>query len=221
MKSFLVASLLATASAFAPSSLSPRSHTALSANELEIGVTAPLGVFDPLNQLVLFPEKFERRRAVERKHGRISMIAVVGMLVHNAGIEFPGYLSPSNDLKFSDIPDGFTGLFSVPTLGLLQIFLVAGFIEGGIWPASNYSGDYGTGYLGKTLEGEELKFKLDMELNQGRAAMLGITGAMIQEGIQGEVRSAGEEERSDSSLGLPPSRSEGGSTIGIAMNDLS
>lgn len=115
------------------------------------------------------------------------MVAVVGMLIHNAGIEFPGYISPSNDLKFSDIPDGFTGLFNVPTLGLLQILLVAGFIEGGIWPASNYSGDYGTGYLGKTLEGEELKFKLDMELNQGRAAMLGITGAMIQEGIQGQT----------------------------------
>ena len=75
-------------------------------------------------------------------------------------------LSPSNNLAFSDVSDGFTGIFEVPTLGLLQILLVAGFIEGGIWPASNYSGDYGTGYLGKTLEGEELKFKLDMEVSR-------------------------------------------------------
>merc|ERR1719482_2036895 len=109
------------------------------------------------------------------------------MLVHNAGIELPGMISPSNNLAFSDISDGFTGIFEVPTLGLLQILLVAGFIEGGIWPASDYSGDYGTGYLGQTLEGEELKFKLDMELNQGRAAMLGIFGAMVQEGIQGQT----------------------------------
>mmetsp|Transcript_13609 Transcript_13609/g.19605 ORF Transcript_13609/g.19605 Transcript_13609/m.19605 type:complete len:176 (+) Transcript_13609:222-749(+) len=156
-------------------------------NELEIGVTAPLGVFDPFNQLALFPEKFERRRAVERKHGRIAMVAVVGMLVHNAGIEIPGYLSPSLGVKFSDIPDGFAGLFSIPTLGLLQILLAIGFMEGGVWNASNYSGDYGTGYLGKTLEGEELKTKLDLELNQGRAAMMGIFGAMIQEGIQGQT----------------------------------
>jgi len=116
--------------------------------------------------MVLSPEKFERRRAVERKHGRIAMVAVVGMLVHNAGIEFPGYISPSNNVAFADIPDGFSGLFSVPTLGLLQIFLVAGIMETAFWPANDYSGDYGTGYLGKTLEGEELKFKLDMEINQ-------------------------------------------------------
>jgi len=161
--------------------------TSLAVNELEIGVTAPLGVFDPFNQLELYPEKFERRRAVERKHGRIAMVAVVGMLVHNAGIELPGMLSPSEGIAFSDIPDGFNGIFAVPTLGLLQILLLIGFMEGGVWPASNYSGDYGTGYLGKTLEGEALKNKLDLELNQGRAAMLGIFGAMIQEGIQGET----------------------------------
>lgn len=167
MKLALLATLLASASAFAPLPVSKPS-TSLNVNELEIGVTAPLGVFDPFNQLTLFPEKFERRRAVERKHGRISMVAVVGMLVHNAGLELPGMISPSNNLAFSDIPDGFTGIFAVPTLGLLQILLVAGFMEGGIWPASDYSGDYGTGYLGKTLQGEELKFKLDMELNQVR-----------------------------------------------------
>jgi len=72
-------------------------------------------------------------------------------------------------------------------LGLAQILLGTGLMELVTWPASDYSGNYGTGYLGNTLEGEELKFKLDMELNQGRAAMLGIFGAMIQEGIQGQT----------------------------------
>jgi len=56
MKLAILASLLATATAFAPAPAA-RASTSLSANELEIGVTAPLGVFDPLNQLVLFPEK--------------------------------------------------------------------------------------------------------------------------------------------------------------------
>ena len=74
------------ASAFMAPVSAPRSSV-LNVNELEIGVTEPLGLFDPLNQQVLAPEKFERRRAVERKHGRIAMVAVVGMLVHNAGIE--------------------------------------------------------------------------------------------------------------------------------------
>ncbi|GMH59985.1 hypothetical protein TrRE_jg1850, partial [Triparma retinervis] len=161
--------------------------TQLSVNELEIGVTDPLGVFDPLGWLETQPEAFERRRAVERKHGRISMVAVIGMLVHNAGIEIPGSMTLDGSVKFSDISDGFTGLFEVPALGLAQILLFTGLMELVTWPASDYSGDYGTGYLGRTLEGEELKFKLDMELNQGRAAMLGIFGAMIGEGIQGQT----------------------------------
>jgi len=187
MKTAILASLAASVAAFAPQQQAPASTSLNMVNELEIGVTAPLGVFDPFNQLTLYPEKFERRRAVERKHGRIAMVAVVGMLVHNAGIELPGMLSISENVAFSDIPDGFAGLFSVPTLGLLQIILFIGFMEGAVWPANDYTGDYGTGYLGKTLEGEALKNKLDLELNQGRAAMMGITGAMIQEGIQGET----------------------------------
>ena len=179
--------MLATATAFAPATPAARSATALRVNELEIGVTDPLGVFDPLGWLETQPEDFERRRAVERKHGRISMVAVVGMLVHNAGIEFPGSMTLDGSVKFSDISDGFTGLFEVPALGLAQIFLLTGIMELVTWPANDYSGNYGTGYLGQTLEGEELKFKLDMELNQGRAAMLGIFGAMVGEGIQGQT----------------------------------
>mmetsp|Transcript_19194 Transcript_19194/g.40015 ORF Transcript_19194/g.40015 Transcript_19194/m.40015 type:complete len:204 (-) Transcript_19194:209-820(-) len=186
MKLAILATLLATAAAFAPAP-SSKASTALKVNELEIGVTDPLGVFDPLGWLETQPEAFERRRAVERKHGRISMVAVIGMLVHNAGIELPGSMTLDGSVKFSDISDGFTGLFEVPAFGLAQILLATGLMELVTWPASDYSGDYGTGYLGRTLEGEELKFKLDMELNQGRAAMLGIFGAMIQEGIQGQT----------------------------------
>ncbi|GMI46455.1 hypothetical protein TrCOL_g930 [Triparma columacea] len=186
MKLFLLATLLASASAFmAPGAA--KMSTSLKVNELEIGVTDPLGVFDPLGWLETQPEAFERRRAVERKHGRISMVAVIGMLVHNAGIEIPGSMTLDGSVKFSDISDGYTGLFEVPPLGLAQILLFTGIMELVTWPASDYSGDYGTGYLGRTLEGEELKFKLDMELNQGRAAMLGIFGAMIGEGIQGQT----------------------------------
>merc|ERR1719258_626832 len=71
-----------------------------------IGVQAPAGFWDPLNFSETQPEGFERRRAVERKHGRIAMVAMTGCLIHNADIEFPGYLSVSQQLKFSDIPNG-------------------------------------------------------------------------------------------------------------------
>jgi light-harvesting complex I chlorophyll a/b binding protein 1 len=166
-----------------------------------IGVTAPLGVYDPLGWLdpakdpasgfATFHANFERRRAVERKHGRVAMAAVVGMLFHNAGIEFPGYLSKEMGIRFSDIPDGMNGLFSVPLAGITQIFFFAGVCELAIWPASNYSGNYGTGYgrpfVPNFLEGDELKYKLDMEINQGRAAMMGIMGALVGEAVTGQT----------------------------------
>merc|ERR1712119_207315 len=102
--------LLGSAAAFTPSS-TPRVSTNLNmVNELELGVTEPLGVFDPLGWLTTEPEAFERRRAVERKHGRIAMAAVVGTIVHNNHIVFDGYLSPSQDLKFADVPTGMAGI---------------------------------------------------------------------------------------------------------------
>ena len=98
MKLALLSTLFATSAAFmAPAA--PRASTSLAVNELEIGVTDPLGVFDPLGWLETQPESFERRRAVERKHGRISMVAIIGMLVHNAGIELPGSLTLDGSVK--------------------------------------------------------------------------------------------------------------------------
>merc|ERR1712146_312132 len=98
-------------------------------NKLEIGVTAPLGVYDPLGWLETQPESSERRRAVERKHGRISMAAMVGCIVHNNHIVFGGYLSPSQNLKFSDIPTGVDGIRAVPNAGLLQILAFFALVE--------------------------------------------------------------------------------------------
>jgi hypothetical protein len=200
----LLAALVGSAAGFAPAK-SSGSSSALSERidplDPSIGVTAPLGLYDPLGWLdpakdpaskfATFHANFERRRAVERKHGRVAMAAVVGMLFHNAGIEFPGYLSKELGIRFSDIPDGMMGLFSVPVAGITQIFFFCGVCELAIWPASNYSGNYGVGYgrpfVPNFLEGDELKYKLDMEINQGRAAMMGIMGALVGEAVTGQT----------------------------------
>merc|ERR1719410_2635816 len=202
----VLSAVAATASAFTPTTTtSVKSTSALDmakpSLDPSIGVTAPLGLFDPLgwidssndpaNKFATFHANFERRRAVERKHGRIAMVAVVGMLFHNANIEFPGYLSKELGIRFSDVPNGMNGLLSLPTAGLAQIVFFCGVCELAIWPASNYSGDYGCGYgrpfVANKLEGPERKFKLDMEINQGRAAMLGIFGAMVGEAVTGQT----------------------------------
>mmetsp|Transcript_15845 Transcript_15845/g.36688 ORF Transcript_15845/g.36688 Transcript_15845/m.36688 type:complete len:208 (-) Transcript_15845:126-749(-) len=187
MKSAIFASLFATAAAFAPSQQG-KTNTALQVSELELGVTEPLGVFDPLGWIDTEPEAFERRRAVERKHGRIAMAAVVGTIVHNNHIVFDGYISPSNDLKFSDIPTGMGGIAAVPSAGLAQIFLFVALLELAWLPASKYDGDYGVGWFGRDIEDPEEKArKLNVELNNGRAAMMGIVGNMVAEQLTGQT----------------------------------
>merc|ERR1719364_250579 len=62
----------------------------------DIGVTPPLGLFDPLNFLSRGPDAYRRYQEIEIKHGRLSMAATLGVIVTEAGIRFPGPLSPSN-----------------------------------------------------------------------------------------------------------------------------
>merc|ERR1719251_456408 len=156
MKLAITAILAASASAFAPNTAS-RATSTLQASEVELGVTEPLGVFDPLGWLTTQPESFERRRAVERKHGRIAMAAVVGNIVHNNHIVFDGYLSPSNDLKFSDVPTGIDGYKAILTAGVAQILAFFALVELAWMPASKYDGDYGVGYFGVDIKEPEEK----------------------------------------------------------------
>jgi light-harvesting complex I chlorophyll a/b binding protein 1 len=203
MKFLLSALLIGTAAAFSPVSMistSSRnihstSSSSLSAiNELELGVTEPLGVFDPLGWLDTEPESFERRRAVERKHGRIAMIAIVGQIVHANGYVFDGYISKSQDLKFADIDPSCVGgkvlggVGQIPTAGLAQILAFTALIELAWMPASNYAGDYGVGWFGADIKDENMKAqKLNVELNNGRAAMLAVIGNMVGEAATGQT----------------------------------
>jgi len=187
MKLTILSLVVASAAAFAPAPIS-KASTSLQVSELELGVTEPLGVYDPLGWLASEPEAFERRRAVERKHGRVAMAAVVGNIVHNNHIVFDGYLSPSNNLKFSDVPTGIDGYKAIPTAGVAQILAFFALVELAWMPASKYDGDYGVGYFGADIaDPEEKARKLNVELNNGRAAMLGIIGNMVAECLTGQT----------------------------------
>lgn len=188
MKSCILPLLFSSTAAFT-SPTANRSSTALNdVNEIDLGVTQPLGLFDPLGLLEKEPEKFERRRAVERKHGRIAMVAVLGNIIHNNHIVFDGYLSPTQNIKFADIPTGVYGLFSIPIEGLVQIIALIGFIELAWWPASKYDGNYGVGFFGmKIKDPEERERKLNAELNNGRLAMIGILGSIVGELVTGQT----------------------------------
>merc|ERR1719310_2567060 len=74
----------------------------------DIGVTPPLGLFDPLGFLSRGPETYRRYQEIEIKHGRLAMAATLGVIVTEAGIRFPGYISYSQDLQFADVPAPWT-----------------------------------------------------------------------------------------------------------------
>merc|ERR1719313_3020769 len=90
----------------------------------ELGACPPLGFWDPLGlakadtpqQAVV---QFRRRRAVELQHGRVCMYACIGYIVQQF-VRFPGDLSPSRGIAFSDVPNGLAALSKVPIEGWSQ-----------------------------------------------------------------------------------------------------
>jgi len=104
MKTAILASLIASAAAFAPAQQVAKSTSSLAAFEDDFGATAPLGFFDPLGLVADGDEaKFNRLRYVEVKHGRICMLAVVGYLYTYAGNRIDGDIDLSGT-SFDDIP---------------------------------------------------------------------------------------------------------------------
>merc|ERR1740138_1171626 len=71
----------------------------------EVGVIDPLLFWDPIGFCDgCSKEEFDRRRAVELKHGRVCMFACLGMIAPDIFGKWDGDLSPSQSLKFADIP---------------------------------------------------------------------------------------------------------------------
>ena len=84
------------------------------------GVQSPVGFWDPVGFSADGDvASFRRRRTVELKHGRIAMLACMGYMTPEITGKFPGYLSPSMDLKFADIPNGLDAIPVVPVAGVL------------------------------------------------------------------------------------------------------
>merc|ERR1719374_404689 len=169
------------------------SYTAspLRAFENELGVQAPVGLWDPLGLAADGDtENFTRRRETEIKHGRISMLATMGYITPEFAGKFPGYLSPSFKIQFADVPNGLAAISKVPLLGWLQIGLYAAFCEGS---GLRLSQDREAGNFGwkppllATDDPEVRKTKLAAELANGRLAMMAIIGMFFQDGLTGSA----------------------------------
>jgi Chlorophyll A-B binding protein len=153
MKTAILASLVASAAAFAPSKQAA-SSSALNAFESELGAQDPLGFFDPLGLVADADEaKFQRLRYVELKHGRIAQLAFVGNLIPRAGIYLPGNIDFAGN-SFDSFPQGWaaiSGPDAIPSAGVGQILAFIGFLElfvmKDVTGSAEFPGDFRNGYI--------------------------------------------------------------------------
>jgi hypothetical protein len=192
MKLAIVASLIAGAAAFAPAQTGKASTALNMAFEDELGAQPPLGFFDPFGQLSgADQERFDRLRYVEIKHGRICQLAFLGQIVTRAGIHLPGNIDYSGH-AFDSYPNGVAAIFgpdAIPTAGIVQIIAFIGVLECAFMRSvegtgNEFVGDFRNGYIDfgwDTFDEEEKLSKRAVELNNGRAAQMGILGLMVHE----------------------------------------
>merc|ERR1711953_768917 len=126
----------------------------------QLGVTAPLGFFGPLNFTKKGDEDgFRKLRIAEIKHGRVAMMAAVGAVVQHY-VKLPG---------FDQVPSGLSAVNVAPgSYGMIALFVLAGALELGVWTedASKEPGNFGDP-LGLGMYDDEMRAR---EINNGRFA---------------------------------------------------
>lgn len=146
---------------------------------MQLGVTEPLGFFDPLGIASMVDEGgFRHLRGAEIKHGRIAMLATVGCIAQHY-IAIPG---------FDDVPRGLGALACEPAspYGLAFVALVSGYVEMFVWKQDDNKlpGDFGNPWtpIEDFPVDDDLRNK---EINNGRFAMFAILGIIAAEFAQG------------------------------------
>jgi hypothetical protein len=127
----------------------------------QVGAMEPLGFFDPLNFTKVGDEKgFRQLRAAELKHGRVAMMASVGLLGQHF-IKFPG---------FENTPAGFAAVLTgAGTLGFFGLAVSCSILELA-WreDPSKEPGNFGDPF-GVNMYDTEMRNK---EISNGRFAMI-------------------------------------------------
>jgi len=169
---------LGSAFAFAPMGRIAKSSVMKMQFEDAIGAQPPLGFWDPLKLLEdVDEERFNRLREVETKHGRISMLAILGHIVTTAGVRLPGEIAYG--IPFSSVKNGLAALDTIPLSGIAQIVAFIGLIELGYGIRKD---DIEAAQLTASKWDEDtINKKLAIELNNGRAAQMGILALMVHE----------------------------------------
>ena len=178
----VVASIVNVA-AFAPASKVVSSSALKMGFESEIGAQAPLGFWDPLGLLANADQaRFDRLRYVETKHGRIAQLAILGHIVTTAGVRLPGEIAYG--VPFSSVKNGLAAFDTIPAAGIAQIVAFIGLIELGF--ASRQEEIEAAQLKASGWDAETIAKKKAIELNNGRAAQMGILGLMVHEKLNND-----------------------------------
>jgi len=161
----------------------------------EAGVTAPLGFFDPLSLCPDTEKEFFKFREAELKHGRVAMLAFVGFLAgESAGIFFGNDINGPAIFQYQQA-ESLLNAWSYNVLGLAAAVEGYNIVNGWDTPSETFKGD-GVAYLKSDYTNGDLnfdplgfkpkdptKFKemQAKELNNGRLAMIGMAGLVVQE----------------------------------------
>lgn len=146
--------------------------------------------FDPLD--LADDDNFAIYRESELKHGRVAMLATLGMSLPDFFkdnlVPENLYLSKSLELRFQDVPCGLQALRVVPREGWLQILLAVGFIDTFVLVQKDITampGDYDVGYFG-LVDKARHENELEAEIEIGRLAMIAFAIQVMEELVTGK-----------------------------------
>mmetsp|Transcript_28761 Transcript_28761/g.76767 ORF Transcript_28761/g.76767 Transcript_28761/m.76767 type:complete len:286 (+) Transcript_28761:2-859(+) len=130
----------------------------------QIGALLPVGYFDPLNICKVGDRgKFRNFREAELKHGRVAMMASVG-LVGQHFLKFPGFEAVPSGIRAADVSPGLQGW--------IVMILFCGYMELKVWKQDPKKeiGDFGDP-LGLNMYDDDMR---NREISNGRFAMLSV-----------------------------------------------
>ncbi|CAE8615385.1 unnamed protein product [Polarella glacialis] len=140
------------------------------------GVTEPFGLFDPLGLAKgKDAAEFRKLRIAETKHGRVAMMASVGLVLPHF-FKVPG---------FEKVPVGLGAVFTdMGGPGLAALVLGAGLHELVLWKddESKGPGDFGDPFGFQN----SIDVERNYELNNGRMAMFAVLGQIVAELVTGK-----------------------------------
>ncbi|CAE7286064.1 FCPF [Symbiodinium sp. CCMP2592] len=134
--------------------------------EAQIGVTEPLGFFDPAG-FCKDEASFKDLRAKELKHGRLAMMGALGMLTQSL-VQLPGMEGVPKDISAFSTGAGQTGFLI--TIAIIAVLEAAVFVQ----DDSKEPGNFGNPL---PLVGDDYSDEMrNREINNGRIAMFAALG---------------------------------------------